>query len=177
MPYFIRRAQNRLHPHSLIMTTSIATLTIQVQELQDTFLKNLELINDAISQIQTAQQQQVLTAQQNVELAHFSSWLTVEITPYFGSKEAKMIVDRLNKCRQIHDYRFITPLYKMTGEDLKKRSLLKLTRAVHQYKFGGYKSVEKYALKSEIKYAKACPECGELAGKLYDRLVAEGLWS
>lgn len=158
------------------MTNTIDTLTAQVQELQDTFLKSLELINDAIVEIQADQQQQQQTQQQTTELAHFSSWLIVEITPYFGAKESKIIVDRLNKCRQIRDYRFMTPLYKLTNEDLQKRQLLKLVRAAHQYKFGGYKSIEKYALKSEIKYAKACPECGKLAGILFDRLVAEGLW-
>jgi hypothetical protein len=109
------------------------------------------------------------------ELAPFNAFLTVELTPYFGAKESLMIVDKLKRCRAIADYRYFIPVYKMAGEDLKKRQLLKLVSAVHRYKFGGYKNPEKYSLRSEIKYAKACDECGKLANTLYTRLQKEGL--
>lgn len=109
------------------------------------------------------------------ELAPFNAFLTVELTPFFGAKDALKIVDKLKRSRAINDYRYFIPVYKIAGEDLKKRQLLKLVSAVHRYKFGGYKNPEKYSLRSEIKYAKACHECGELAGILYNRLVQEGL--
>ena len=109
------------------------------------------------------------------ELAPFNAFLTVELTPYFGANNALKIVDKLKRSRAINDYRYFIPAYKMAGEDLTKRQLLKLISAVHRYKFGGYKTVQKYSLKSEIKYAKACSECGKLANILYIRLAKEGL--
>lgn len=153
-----------------IMSTTIETLTAQIQELQDTFLKSVETINSAINEIQNEQKKN-----ENI-LAPFSAFLTVELTPYFGASGATMIVEKLKRCRAIADYRYFTPVYKIAGEDLKKRQLLKLVSAVHRYKFGGYKTPEKYSLKSEIKYAKACDECGKLASILYNRLVKENLW-
>lgn len=152
------------------MTVTIETLTAQIQELQETFLKSVETINTAITEIQEEQKKK------EDELAPFSAFLMVELTPYFGGKESKMIVDKLNRCRAVGDYRYFCPMYKIAAEDLEKRQLLKLVSAVHRFKFGGYKNPEKYSLKSEIKYAKACPQCGKLANVLYNRLVKEGLW-
>jgi hypothetical protein len=152
------------------MTATIETLTAQLQQLQDSFLKSVETISEALNEIQEDQKKKA------DQLAPFNAFLMVELTPYFGGKESKVIVDKLAKCREIKDYRFFIPIYKMAGEDLKKRQLLKLVSAVHRYKFGGYKTTDKYALKSEIKYAKACDHCGKLANTLYNRLVNEGLW-
>jgi hypothetical protein len=158
--------------HDINMSATVETLTAQLQELQETFTKSIETIATAIVEIQNEQNQK----QSSDQLAPFNAFLMVELTPHFGGKESKQIVDKLTKCREINDYRFFTPMYKIAGEDLKKRQLLKLVSAVHRYKFGGYKTTEKYSLKSVIKYAKECDECGKLANVLYNRLVNEGLW-
>lgn len=126
-------------------------------------------------QTQVVNQPATVANNEPAELAPFNAFLTVELTPYFGGKESQMIVDKLKRCRAIADYRYFIPVYKIAGEDLKKRQLLKLVSAVHRYKFGGYKNPEKYSLRSEIKYAKACHECGNLANILYTRLQKEGL--
>jgi hypothetical protein len=110
------------------------------------------------------------------ELAPFNAFLTVELTPYFGASGASMIVTKLKRCRAIGDFRYLIPLYKMAQNDLQKRQLLKVVSAVYRYKFGGHRNPEQYSLRSEIKYAKACDECGKLAQVLVDRLIAEGLW-
>lgn len=110
------------------------------------------------------------------ELAPFNAFLTVELTPYFGAEGASFIVTKLKRCRAIGDFRYFIPAYKMAKDDLLKRQLMKTVSAVYRYKFGGYKNPDKYALRSEIKYASACPHCGALASVLVDRLKAEGLW-
>ena len=110
------------------------------------------------------------------ELAPFNAFLMVELTPYFGGAGAKMIVDKLRRCRAIGDFRYLIPVYKMAAGDLTKRQLLKTVSAVYRYKFGGYKTPDQYSLRSEIKYASACPHCGALANVLVHRLTAEGLW-
>jgi len=151
------------------MSTTIETLTAQLEEFQKTYAQGMESILNTFKEYQEEQKKN-----EDV-LAPFSAFLTVELTPYFGASGATMIVDKLKRCRAIADYRYFIPAYKIAGEDLKKRQLLKLVSAVHRYKFGGYKNPEKYSLRSEIKYAKACDECGKLANTLYTRLQKEGL--
>jgi hypothetical protein len=110
------------------------------------------------------------------ELAPFNAFLTVELTPYFGASAASMIVTKLKRCRAIGDFRYFIPVYKLAKDDLQKRQLLKVVSASYRYKFGGHRNPEQYSLRSEIKYAKACDECGKLAQVLVNRLIAEGLW-
>ena len=83
------------------------------------------------------------TVKESEELAHFDSFLTVELTPFFGAKESKKIVDKLYRCRKLGDFRYFIPMYKLVQDDLKKRQLLKTVSAVYRYKFGGYKNVDK----------------------------------
>ena len=111
-----------------------------------------------------------------VELAPFNAFLTVELTPYFGAANATKIVTKLDRARAINDFRYFISMYRLVGDDLQKRQLLKVVSAVCRYKFGGRNNPQKYSLLSEIKYAKACDECGKLAQVLVNRLIAEGLW-
>ena len=110
------------------------------------------------------------------ELAPFNAFLTVELTPYFGATNATKIVTKLDRARAINDFRYFISMYRLVGGDLQKRQLLKVVSAVCRYKFGGRNNPQKYSLLSEIKYAKACDECGKLAQVLVNRLIAEGLW-
>jgi hypothetical protein len=111
-----------------------------------------------------------------VELAPFNAFLMVELTPYFGAENATKIVTKLQRSRAINDFRYFISMYRLAKGDLQKRQLLKVVSATYRYKFGGYKNPEQYSLRSEIKYAKACDECGKLAQVLVNRLIAEGLW-
>lgn len=159
------------------MTTDLQTLSAAIAELaslQGKVLESFKILSDSVENLQ---QQQQKVASEPAELAPFSAFLMVELTPYFGGKGAKFIVDKLNRCRAIGDYRYFIPIYKMTDGDLKKRQVLKVVSAVHRYKFMNVKNHDRYALRSEIKYAKACPDCGEFAQILVNRLTAEGLWN
>ena len=153
------------------MNTDLQAITAQLA----TVAASLNTLQEALALLQE-QQASIPT---NNALAPFSAFLMVELTPYFGGAGAKAIVDRLNRCNAIKDYRFFVPLYKLAGEDIEKRQLLTLVSSVHRYKFiysKHHNSPNKYSLKSKIKYAKACPHCGALASVLYDRLVKEGLF-
>jgi hypothetical protein len=152
--------------------TSISALTAALETITD----SISTLKIAVEEMQK-QQQQVSAAPVTDELAPFHAWLQVELTPYFGNKGAKMISDKLNRSRAIGDFRYFIPVYQeLVKGDLQKRQLLKAISAVYRYKFGGYRNPEQYSLRSEIKYAAACPECGHLAKTMMDRLIAEGLW-
>lgn len=151
--------------------------TIQVVINGNQVEGEMNQIAQILGMVSNAMTQPVASVANNepAELAPFNAFLTVELTPFFGASDSLKIVDKLKRSRAINDYRYFIPAYKLAGEDLTKRQLLKLVSAVHRYKFGGYKNPEKYSLRSEIKYAKACHECGKLAGILYNRLQKEGL--
>ena len=158
---------------SMSNANSIQSLTAALEELQSNVTQSFQTLNDAIVQLQN---QQKVSGAHSDELAPFHAWLQVELTPFFGAKSAKLIVDKLNRSRAIGDFRYFIPVYKVVEGDIEKRQLMKTVSAVYRYKFGGFRSTEKYALRSEIKYATACPHCGSLAQSLVDRLIAEGLW-
>lgn len=142
--------------------------------IDSTVLESFEKLFETLK-AQVATQPVVVANNKPEELTPFNEFLGTELPAYFGKEISKIIVTNLKRSCAIGDYRYLIPTYKMLGENLKQRQLLKLVSAVHRYKFGGHKNPEKYSLKSEIKYAKACSECGELASKLYDRLQKEGL--
>ena len=117
-----------------------------------------------------------VTHNEPVELAPFHAFLAVELTPYFGAAGTSFIVSKLKRSRECGDFRYLIPAYRLIKGDIEKRQLLKTISAVYRYKFGGYNNPEKYSLRSEIKYSKACDHCGKLAQTLINRLIAEGLW-
>jgi hypothetical protein len=159
------------------MSTDLQTLSSAIAELanlQSKVLESFKTLADSVDSLQ--QQQQTVVVSKSNELAPFSAFLMVELTPHFGGSGAKMIVEKLNRSRAIGDFRYFSPVYKIADGDLKKRQLLKVVSAVYRYKFLNVRHPDRYALRSEIKYAKACPDCGEFAQVLVNRLIAEGLW-
>ena len=130
----------------------------------------MEAIHATMAQLSS--QMKVIT-----EAEDFDVFIQSEITPYFGEDTAENIMKRLQQCRREgNNYQLFSPVYqwKSVHGDLQKRQVLKLISAVYRIKYNR-KDSNVYSLKSDIKYAKACPECGRIASALYDRLTAEGL--
>ena len=123
---------------------------------------------------QLSSQMKVIT-----EAEDFDVFIQSEITPYFGETTADNIIKRLQHCRREgNNYQLFTPVYqwKTVHGDLQKRQVLKLVSAVYRLKYNQKKNGSNvYSMRSDIKYAKACPECGKIANALYDRLVSEGV--
>jgi len=143
----------------------------QVEGQIDEIAKILGMVSNTL-----AQPVAPVVSNEPVELAPFNAFLTVELTPYFGAANATKIVTKLDRARAIGDFRYFISMYRLAEGDLQKRQLLKVVSATYRYKFGGHRNPEQYSLRSEIKYAKACDECGKLAQVLVNRLIAEGLW-
>ena len=145
--------------------SQIAALETQVINLQQ-----------SMDTIQTAMD--ALTAQIKTltEAEEFDIFIQQELTPYFGEKTSRNILKVLQKCRtEDHNYLHFSPVYQWKGikGDLEKRQLLKLISATYRVKYSRNLPLV-YSLRSEIKYAKACPHCGKIASAFYDRLVKEG---
>jgi hypothetical protein len=148
------------------MTTTIAALQNEVLNLKnnmDAIQRTMESLTDKIK---------VLT-----EAEEFDVFIQQELIPYFGDLTSANIVKVLQKCRtENNNYLHFTPVYqwKSIYGDLQKRQLLKLVSAVYRVKYLPKTNNNVATLRSDIKYAKACPECGKIASALYDRLVKEG---
>jgi hypothetical protein len=173
MASFIQRRTTDADHHPETMQTVTITNNGNTVTLNGSYT---EIANFLLGLSEVTVQPTAVANNEPAELAPFNAFLTVELTPYFGASNASMIVTKLKRCRAIGDFRYFIPVYKLAKDDLQKRQLLKVVSAVYRYKFGGYKNPEQYSLRSEIKYAKACHECGALAHLLADRLIAEGLW-
>ena len=140
-------------------TTDVAALQTQLQEVLAT-VSNIE------SQIKTL-----------TEAEEFDVFMLNEMTPIFGESTSRNIIKVLKKCRtEDHNYHHFSPVYqwKVIKGDLNKRNLLKLISATYRVKYSNKGDTFVYSLRSDIKYAKACPHCGKLASAFYDRLVKEG---
>lgn len=169
---FIQRRTTDADRHPRPMNTIQVVINgNQVEGQIDQIAQMLSMVSDTM-----AQPVAPVANNQPVELAPFNAFLTVELTPYFGAENATKIVTKLDRSRAINDFRYFIPTYKLAKDDLQKRQLLRVVSAVCRYKFGGRNNPQKYSLRSEIKYAKACHECGKLAQVLVNRLIAEGLW-
>lgn len=109
--------------------------------------------------------------------------LLVEFYPETANDVSEDVVKTLQLCRTHGDYRSLRPTYFRYNatKNLKVRQMLKLVSAADRMKFfgkfadRGYHKAYLSMLKSEIKYAKACPECGMIAGKIWDRMEKENM--
>lgn len=169
---FIQRRTTDADHHLRPMTTIQVLINgNQVEGQIDEIAKILGMVSNTLTQPVAP-----VVSNEPVELAPFNAFLTVELTPYFGAENATKIVTKLDRARAINDFRYFISMYRLAKNDLQKRQLLKVVSAVCRYKFGGRNNPQKYSLRSDIKYAKACDECGKLAQVLVNRLIAEGLW-
>jgi len=169
---FIQRRTTDADHHPRPMNTIQLVINgNQVEGQIDEIAKILGMVSNTLAQPVVP-----VVSNEPVELAPFNAFLTVELTPYFGAANATKIVTKLDRARAIGDFRYFISMYRLAQDDLQKRQLLKVVSAVCRYKFGGRNNPQKYSLRSEIKYAKACDECGKLAQVLVNRLIAEGLW-
>lgn len=149
--------------------STIQSLASQVQILQESVLKSFDTIvelQQEIKKLETEQQQSDVT---------FSTFLVVELSKHFSGRESEIIVAKLKRCREIGDFSYFTSAYRMINDDHQKRQLLKLVSSAYRIKFGKNDQKYKSKLKSEIKFAKSCPECGAFAAALYNRMIQENL--
>ena len=165
--YFHQRRTTDADNPTRPMTTKIETLQQQVLDLS----KTLEVVHQTLQQV---------SKELKSELAceDFDVFVQKEIAPYFGESTAENIVKMLKRCRTNGNcYVYFNPVYQWKGihGDLQKRQLLKLVSAVYRVKYHPKGGNNVYSLRSDIKYAKACPECGAIAATFYDRLVKEGI--
>jgi len=147
------------------------TTTLSLQSQLDTLIQSMDSIKGSIQQLEVQ-----INKEQEAET--FDVFVQNLIEPYFGESTSENIIRILQKCRRNNNnYHYFTGVYqwKSIHGNLEKRQLLKLISAVYRIKYiNPLKNSTIASLRSDVKYAKACPECGKLALAFYDRLVSEG---
>lgn len=152
----------------------MTTTNTKIEALQQQVLnlsKTVEVVNQTILQIS----QEIKS---ELESEDFDVFVQKEIVPFFGESTAANIIKVLQQCRRNgNSFVYFNPVYQWKGirGDLQKRQLLKLISAVYRIKYLNKGNPNVYSLRSDIKYAKACPECGAIAASFYDRLIKEGV--
>ena len=100
-----------------------------------------------------------------------------EFYPNDADENAVFILDGLKVCRRNEDYRFFNPIYRFfnSSENLKVRQLLKLVsaadRIIHFTNTRAYNNGQISSLRSDIKFAKKCHECGSMANRFHDAIM------
>ena len=99
--------------------------------------------------------------------------------PSDANERAVSVLDGLKVCRRNEDYRFFTPTYAQLGasDNLKIRQLLKLLsaadRIIHFTNTRAYTNQQISSLRSTIKFARMCPECGAMADRFYGAILKD----
>ena len=149
-------------------------MSIVVTNLQDqltTLQESMKTLQDSITGIEAQ-------LKQETEASDFDVFVQNEIAPIFGESTSENIVKVLLECRRNGNFHKFIPVYqwKAVYGDLKKRNTLKVVSAAYRIRYAKSASLcpKIYSLRSDIKYAIGCHECGSTAKNLHDRLVKEG---
>ena len=122
----------------------------------------------------------------DIEYTHWDSLIINECEnvlkdffPNDANERAVSVLDGLKVCRRNEDYRFFIPTYAQLGasDNLKIRQLLKLLsaadRIIHFTNTRAYTNQQLSTFRSEIKFARMCPECGAMANRFYGAILKD----
>ena len=128
----------------------------------------------------------VIEEDEEVEYIHWDSLIKTESAnvlkefyPNDADERALSILEGLKISRRNEDYRSFIPTYWQFNarNNLKIRQLLKLVsaadRIIHFTNTRAYNKQQLSSLRSEIKFARMCPECGSMANNLWDRIMKD----
>lgn len=98
------------------------------------------------------------------------------LADFYTNEEINLIMGRLNFCRRINDFGCMRSVYELYKDVPALRELMKAVCAMYRL------NVKDYADRSAssgdrsiVKYAMACPECGEMATALVNTMTSAGL--
>jgi hypothetical protein len=172
------------------MTTATAVINGNTIEADlETIAKILSVVSNTITSVSDNSD----TKEDESDEVEYINWDTfVEnetkklLIDYYKKTETaesrtKHLISSLKFCRRYADYRMLIPTYHYFGasENPKIRQFLKLVsacdRIVHftNSKYRHYTNNQLSTLRSEIKYARMCPECGSIANKFWDRVMKD----
>ena len=98
------------------------------------------------------------------------------LADYYTDEEVNHIMDRLNFCRRMNDFGLMRSVYELYKDVPALRELMKAVCAAYRLNVKGYEDRTAGSKdRSIVKYAMACPECGELANTMINTMISAGL--
>jgi hypothetical protein len=156
--------------------SDLATLTANLNELQQQFMSSFREITSQIENIKKEEEKKEKADKEEKELISFHEYLVEVVTDSIGdSGFAKLAVGRLNQIRrnpQMSYHHLVTIYREIDENDVTKRQAMLTLSKIYRYKFSRIKDSK---LRSEIKYATKCPHCGTMASRLVDRMKQDGV--
>lgn len=103
----------------------------------------------------------------------------IVLSDYFSDEEVSLIMEKLNFCRRINDFNYMRSIYDLYNDSPDNRELMRSICAMYRLNVKNYidDSTEsaRYQDRSIVKYATACPDCGDVAKALVNDLLSAGL--
>lgn len=103
----------------------------------------------------------------------------IVLSEYFHNDEVDLIMEKLNFCRRINDFNYMRSVYDLFSDVPANRQLMKAICAMYRLNVKNYveDSTEsaRYQDRSVVKYAMACPDCGEGANAIVNTLLSAGM--
>lgn len=98
------------------------------------------------------------------------------LADYFTDEEINHIMGRLNFCRRMNDFGLMRSVYELYKDVPALRELMKAVCAAYRLNVKGYEDRTAGSKdRSIVKYAMACPDCGELASSMINTMISAGL--
>lgn len=101
------------------------------------------------------------------------------LAQYFSDDEVNLIMEKLNFCRRINDFNYMRSIYDLYNDSPENRELMRSICAMYRLNVKNYIDDSTEAARSKdrsiVKYATACPDCGEVASALVNDLLSAGL--
>ena len=150
----------------------LINLLASAQEQQSTPVVTFE------EQVQTRAQQVVRERIERMEkrlepFERVNACFFLALEPHIGEAFAKFVVDSLDEGRRTNNYSTMVKVYAKIAKDMHRRNMIKAVSAIYRKHFcSPDKRHYRYQMDSIIKYATACPHCGDLAQKVQTYLDA-----
>ena len=98
------------------------------------------------------------------------------LADYYTDEEVNHIMGRLNFCRRINDFGHMRSVYELYKDVPALRELMKAVCAAYRLNVKEYEDRSASSGdRSIVKYAMACPDCGELASSMINTMISAGL--
>ena len=150
------------------------------EEIQETVQLNPELIS-LVSDVTQAridrmsgEFRQRIESTEKVNVA-----FEIVLSDYFSDDEVSLIMEKLNFCRRINDFNYMRSIYDLYKDSPENRELMRSICAMYRLNVKNYTDDSTEAARSKdrsiVKYATACPDCGEVASAVVADLMSAGL--
>lgn len=101
----------------------------------------------------------------------------IVLADYYIDEEVNHIMEILNKCRLAGDFKYMMSIYNSIIDNPNDRNLIKVISGIYRLNIKDFTYIgsQESSIRSIVKKATECPECGETAKLMVDTFASAGL--